>query len=127
MLAINVVARSKALLSDFVERVRDVWEGHGWEGGKVVVMKDSDETVNVVIVAIKGWRDGSAGVEGGREGGREGGNKQSVRVLEEWLKIVSLSSDPLQLAEVLGKATVVGAASSVEELAKHVAVKTKVS
>jgi hypothetical protein len=94
-------------------------------------MKDSDETVNVVVVAIKGWSEGSTGVEGGREvwrcGGVEGGSQHAVRVLEEWLKIVNLSSDPLQLVDVLAKVTVVGTASSVEELAKHVAVKTKVS
>lgn len=122
ILAINVVARSRSLLSEFVERVRSVWEDG--VGGSVMVMKDSDETVNVVVLAVRGWGAGRESGQRQKEEAKVSPSRQ--RILEEWLTLIGMSSDPLQLNEVLGKATIVSSAISVDELGKQVSLKTKI-
>lgn len=99
LLIINVVARMQSLLINTIQRVRSVFqcdndingmregEKERRRGGEVYTIKASADTVNVVLVARKSGGEVLVG--------------PPWKLLEEWLKGVSMSADPLELSELL--------------------------
>ena len=100
LLAVNVVARQDALLNALVEDIKAVFlNGHVWTA------RAGDETVNVVVAAVKRV-DTSDKSKSKTEIGRQQSQQpvQPWRTIEKWLASVQgLSTDPLDLGDLIDK------------------------
>ena len=88
LLAINVVARQERMLHSTIADIKKIF------GSAVYTVKASDETSNVVVIAVKQTSD--RGVASSAKG-----ITKPWKVLEDWLKSINIHSDPLELGEIV--------------------------
>lgn len=88
LLAINVVARQERMLHSTIADIKKIF------GSAVYTVKASDETSNVVVIALKQTSDRNV-VSATK------GTTKPWKVLEDWLKSVNIHSDPLELGEII--------------------------
>jgi hypothetical protein len=89
LLAINVVARQERMLHSTIADIKEIF------GSDVYTVKASDETSNVVVIAVKQTSDRSVA-----SSTKSIANKP-WKVLEDWMKSVNIHADPLELGEIV--------------------------